>query len=61
MFKPLPHQAVPVHHSSNPAERLAFWQAEFEGIHDQRARIVERHNALSPLGYPAFPENDGDR
>jgi len=30
MFKPLPHQAVPVRHSSNPAERLTFWQAEFE-------------------------------
>ena len=30
MFKPLTHQGVPVHHFSNPAERLTFWQAEFE-------------------------------
>ena len=30
MFKPLLHPAVTVHHSSNPVERLAFWQAEFE-------------------------------
>lgn len=30
MFKPLPHPAVTVHYSSNPAERFAFWQAEFE-------------------------------
>jgi len=30
MFKPLPRQAVTVHDSSNPADRLTFWQAEFE-------------------------------
>ncbi len=30
MFKPLPHPAVTVHYSSNPADPLTFWQAEFE-------------------------------
>ena len=30
MFKPLPRQAVMVHDSSNSADRLTFWQAEFE-------------------------------
>lgn len=30
MFKPLPRQAVTVHDSSDPADRLTFWQAEFE-------------------------------
>lgn len=30
MFNPLPHPAVTVHHSSNPAECLALWLPEFE-------------------------------
>jgi integrase/recombinase XerD len=32
MFKPLLHPAVTVHHSSNSAERLTFWLAEFEAF-----------------------------